>query len=137
MARQYSDDLRREYLRMLNRMDQHWLAVLDQNTEFGADVYWDLLTGLWRQDRPVSKSEVLKSMTSVKSLTTARKYLRSVQQQGWIHEVDHPTDTRFRLVMLSPGARTRLDAFFDAAICELVDTNRVIGQMERPPEHPT
>jgi hypothetical protein len=118
---------------MLSRLQQHWLVVVDWTTEGDVAVYWDLLTSLWRHDRPMRKSEALQAMTSIKSLATARKYLRSVQQQGWVDEVDHPTDARSRWVMLSLDARARLDAFFDVAIRELVQTHRLICHAAQTP----
>jgi hypothetical protein len=124
----YGGAQHREYLNMMDRIRCHWCCILDQKAAIDLTKYWDLLTTLWKADGPISKEEACKLMTSVKSAVTARKYLETAIQQEGLREVNHPKDARFRLVMLAPDVRVRLDAFFDVAVSELLDTNHMICQ---------
>ena len=130
----YNDEQRREYLSMVENMAQHWLRSFDQNTDFYSAVYWDLLTRIWKADRPVRRTDALKSMTSVKSAATAGKYINEAIRQGFLHEYANPQDARSKLLELSPDFRARMDTYFDNAISEVRETNQGIDQQGPDPD---
>lgn len=115
----YNVEQHREYLTLMDRIGMTWLEVFQGNTDFYSAIYWDLLTEIWRSQRPVRKTDALKCMKSVKSAHTAAKYIQEAIKQGLILEADNPNDARSRVLILSPEMRGRLDAFFDRAIGEL------------------
>jgi hypothetical protein len=134
MSLQYNDEQRREYLNMTDNIGQHWLRVFDQNTEFYSAVYWDLLTRLWKSDRPVRRTDALKFMNSVKSAATAGKYINEAIRQRLLHEYPNPQDARSKLLELSPDIRERLDVFFDNAVGEMRQANQSISQKGPVPD---
>jgi hypothetical protein len=119
----YNSDQRREYLQMIDRIGRQWLEVFQGNTDFYSAIYWDLLTQIWRSERPVRKTDALKSMTGVKSAHTAGKYIQVAIDQGLIEEADNPNDARSRVLVLAPKMRERLEFFFDGAVDELKRAN--------------
>jgi hypothetical protein len=128
MSLQYNDEQRREYLNMIDHIAQHWLRVFDQNTEFYSAVYWDLLTRIWKSDKPVRRTDALKFMTSVKSAATAGKYINEAIRQRLLREYPNPQDARSKLLELSSDLRERLDVFFDSAVSEVRHANQNICQ---------
>ena len=128
MALNYNAEQHREYLNMLEHVAQHWLKVFDENTEFYSAVYWDLLTQIWKEDRPVRRTDALRFMTSIKSAATAGKYIDEAVRQGFLCESANPQDARSKLLELSTDMRARLDAYFDDAIKELRQANAIISQ---------
>lgn len=114
---------------MADRIGAAWLEVFEDDTELYSAVYWDLLIGIWRSERPVRKTDALRLMKSVKSPHTAGKYLESAVRKGILVEADNPEDARSRLVRLSPRIRARLDAFFDKALGEIRQASRTIEQL--------
>lgn len=131
MALKYTSDQRGEYLRMTDRIGARWLDLFDGNTEFYSAVYWDLLTTLWRNGRPLRKTDVLPALTGVKSAHTAARHIDSAIRHGLLVEMDNPEDARSKLLDLTPETRGRLDTFFDAAIGEILRSGRTIGENER------
>jgi hypothetical protein len=123
----YNDEQRREYLNMIDNIGQHWLRLFDQNTEFYSAMYWDLLSRIWKADRPVRRTDALRFMISVKSAATAGKYINEAIRQGLLHEYPNPQDARSKLLELSPDLRTRLDTFFDLAVHEVRQANQGIS----------
>ena len=134
MTLQYNCEQRREYLNMIDHVGQHWLKVFDDNTDFYSAVYWDLLTRIWKEDKPVRRTDALRFMTSIKSAATAGKYIDEAIQQGFLCEMSNPQDARSKLLILSTEMRTRLDAFFDEAISEVRLTNLSISEKGPLPE---
>ena len=132
----YNAAQHREYLNMIDRVGRNWLEVFQGNTDFYSAVYWDLLTGIWRRQGPVRKTDALKYMTAIKSAHTAGKYLQESIDQGLVVEADNPQDARSKLVMLEPDMRRRLDAFFDAAVGVLRRASRAIDIKGPSPEEP-
>ena len=128
MALKYNCIQRREYLHMLDSVAQRWLRLFDDNTEFYSAIYWDLLTRLWKENKPVRRTDALRFMTSIKSAATAGKYIDEAIQQGLLCESTNPQDARSKLLTLSPDMRDRLDAFFDEAIDEVRQANLTISQ---------
>ena len=108
-----------EYLRMTEKVGEHWLKVFGNDTEFWSAVYWDLFTKLWQAQSDVRKTDALGYMNSVKSAHTAGKYLETAIRRGLIEERNNPSDARSKLVCLSPLLQERLDAFFDSAVQEM------------------
>ena len=129
MARSYNNAQRREYLHMIDRVGGAWLGVFGDDTEFYSANYWDLLTRLWRGERPVRKTDALGFMTAVKSGHTAGKYLERAIEQGFVVETGNPKDARSRLVSLSPDMRARLDGFFDTAVDEIGQTHTNLANL--------
>ena len=108
-----------EYLRMTEKVGEHWLKVFGNDTEFWSAVYWDLFTKLWQAQSDVRKTDALGYMTSVKSAHTAGKYLETAIRRGLVEERDNPSDARSKLVGLSSSLQKRLDAFFNSAVQEM------------------
>ena len=127
MAQQltYNAAQHREYLTMIDQVGRNWLEVFQGNTDFYSAVYWDLLTGIWRRDGPVRKTDALGFMTSVKSPQTAGRYVEDAIRQGILQEKDNPRDARSKLLSLTPEMKDRLDAFFDKAVGEVRSTVQV------------
>lgn len=130
MALKYTSDQRGEYLRMTDRIGARWLDLFDGNTEFYSAVYWDLLTTLWRNGRPLRKTDVLPALTGVKSAHTAARHIDSAIRYGLLVERDNPEDARSKLLDLTPEIRGRLDTFFDVAIGEILRSGRTITENE-------
>ncbi|MFQ5451836.1 MAG: hypothetical protein ACE5E9_14520 [Nitrospinaceae bacterium] len=126
MQLKYNSDQRKEYLNMIDRIGQNWLAVFQGNTEFYSAAYWDLLTRIWKYEGPVRKTDAMKFMTGIKSAQTAGKYLETAIQNRFLLEEDNPQDARSKLVVLSRDMRDRLDEFFDLAVGEVQRTNQSI-----------
>jgi hypothetical protein len=136
MALKYNCAQRREYLNMLDIVAQRWLRIFNDNTEFYSAVYWDLLTQMWKENKPIRRTDALRFMKSVKSAVTAGKYIDEAIQQGFLCESHNPQDARSKLVTLSPEMREQLDAFFDEAIDEVRQANVTICQKGPVPDLP-
>ena len=115
----YARTQHEEYLRMMDQVGEHWLAVFRNDAAFWSTVYWDLFTKLWRVGGEGRKTDALRYITTVKSPYTAGKYLETAIRRGFIEEHDNPADARSKLVGLAPDFRVRLDTFFDAAVGEM------------------
>jgi hypothetical protein len=122
----YSEEQRKEYLKMIDLNGQNWLHVFQGNAEFYSAAYWDLLTAIWRQNKPVRKTDALKMMVAIKSPQTAAKYVETALQHDFLIEQDNPSDARSKLVALSPDMRQRLDILFDKAVAEVCNAYKNI-----------
>ena len=122
MELKYSCDQRREYINFTRKMGAKWVEVFQGNTEFYSADFWDLLTEMWYINKPVMVSDALRSMKSIKSPFTARKYLQKVIEKGIVLETKNPEDERSTLVELSAEFRADLDQFFDTVLCDLSQT---------------
>ena len=134
MNLKYNPGQRQEYLKMTERNGYNWLEVFQGNVEFYSAPYWDLLTGVWKCNGPVRKTDATKLMQAIKSAQTAGKYVESAIQNGFLNEVDNPKDARSKLLALSPDMKMRLDVFFDKAVDELRDA---CGRVESAGSSPT
>jgi hypothetical protein len=134
MKLKYTGDQRKEYLNMIDHVGQNWLQVFKGDPEFYSAAYWDLLTRIWKSERPVRKTDALKFMIGIKSAQTAGKYLETAIAHGFIHEDENPKDARSRLVSLSTEMRDRLDKFFDLAVGEVSAASQVIEELSLPLE---
>ncbi|MBN4016577.1 hypothetical protein JYT88_02005 [Rhodospirillaceae bacterium AH-315-P19] len=128
MSTKYSGVQRREYLTMLDRVGESWLGIFADDQEFYSTAYWDLLTGIWRNEKPVRKTDALKFMRAIRSAHTAGKYLDAAITKGIVEETANPRDARSKLVQLTPGMRARLDVFFDTAVGEMQEAYQRIGE---------
>jgi hypothetical protein len=129
----YSSDQHKEYLRMTEKVGEHWLQVFQNDTEFWSAVYWDLFSKLWQAQDDVRKTDALRFMTAVKSAHTAGKYLETAIRRGLVEERENPADARSKLVRLAPSLRERLDSFLDSAVSEI---NRASNRVSRPMSSP-
>ncbi|PCJ60352.1 MAG: hypothetical protein COA65_03760 [Rhodospirillaceae bacterium] len=128
MSMKYSSVQRREYLTMLDRVGESWIGVFADDREFYSTAYWDLLTGMWRSEKPVRKTDALKFMRAIRSAHTAGKYLDAAITKGIVEETANPRDARSKLVQLTPEMRARLDVFFDTAVGEMQEAYQRIGE---------
>ena len=71
-------------------------------------------------------------MVGVKSAQTAGKYIETAIKKKLIIEKDNPEDARSRLLELSPQMKERLDLFFDQAVDNLRNSNRIIESNQTP-----
>lgn len=124
----YSDVQRREYLAMLDQVGENWIGVFADDQEFYSTAYWDLLTGIWRNENPVRKTDALKFMRAIRSAHTAGKYLEAAIAKGIVEETANLKDARSKLVQLTPEMRTRLNEFFDTAADEMQKAYRRIAE---------
>jgi hypothetical protein len=134
MKLKYSVDQRKEYLNMIDHVGRNWLDVFLGDPEFYSAAYWDLLTRIWKSDRPVRKTDALKFMIGIKSAQTAGKYLESAIANGFIREEENPKDARSKLVSLSQEMRGRLDVFFDQAVGEVKTAHQKMAELGFPVE---
>jgi hypothetical protein len=134
MVLKYNAEQHREYLNMLDKVAQRWLDVFDHDTIFYSAVYWDLLTRLWKEDKPIRRTDALRFMISVKSASTAGKYIDKAIRHGFLCETTNPQDARSKLLELSPEMRARLDAYWDDTISELRQTYTLINQHGSVPD---
>ena len=132
MDLQYNKNQRKEYLNMTDRIGVDWLEVFRGDTEFYQAAYWDLFTRLWKSGIPERKTDALKFMVGVKSSQTAGKYIETAIKKKLIIEKDNPEDARSRLLELSPQMKERLDLFFDQAVDNLRNSNRIIESNQTP-----
>jgi len=118
----YTDVQRRAYLTLTDTVGLHWVEMFEGDTEFYSAAYWDLLTALWRTDKPVRKTDAARMLTGVKSPLTAAKHIDTALARGLIVERDNPTDARSKLLALTPQMRSQLDQFFDDAVDAVLKT---------------
>ncbi len=134
MKLKYTVGQRKEYLNMIDHVGRNWLDVFLGDPEFYSAAYWDLLTRIWKCDRPVRKTDALKFMIGIKSAQTAGKYLESAIEHGFILEGENPKDARSKLVSLSEDMRARLDVFFDLAVGEVKAAHQKMEVSDFPVE---
>jgi len=132
MGLEYSESQRKEYLNMIDKVGMDWLEVFKVDTEFYSAAYWDLFTRLWKSGVSERKTDALKFMVGIKSAQTAGKYIETAIKKKLIIEKDNPEDARSRLLELSPQMKERLDIFFDKAVGNLKNSNRIIEASETP-----
>ncbi|MBI09401.1 MAG: hypothetical protein CMM55_07735 [Rhodospirillaceae bacterium] len=136
MAQKYNNAQHKQYLEMIDGVGRRWIEVFEGNTEFYSAAYWDLLTGIWRADGPVRKTDALRYMTAIKSAHTASKYVDHSIMKGILIESDNPDDARSKLLVLSDNMREQLNIFFDAAVGSVRRANRAIDEKGPSPEDP-
>ena len=132
MNLKYNETQRKEYLNMIDKIGMEWLEVFKGDTEFYSAAYWDLFTRLWKSGVSERKTDALKFMVGIKSAQTAGKYIETAIKKKLIIEKENPEDARSRLLELSPQMKERLDLFFDQAVGNLKNSNRIIESSETP-----
>ena len=105
---------RAHFLQALRELDDAWVAAFHK-TGFG-DVYFSrLFTELWlRADAAVAKSDAYGMVQGVSS-QTAMKYIRQAIAEGYLEELDNPSDGRSRLIRMSPMLRQQFNGVIDRA----------------------
>ena len=128
MALKYNNAQHKQYLEMIDGIGHRWVEVFEGNTQFYSAAYWDLLTGIWRADGAVRKTDALRYMTGIKSAHTASKYVEHSIKEGILIESDNPDDARSKLLVLSEDMRGRLNSFFDSAVGRVRRASRAIDE---------
>ena len=105
---------RAHFLQALRELDDAWVAAFHK-TGFG-DIYFSrLFTELWlRDDAAVAKSDAYGLVQGVSS-QTAMKYIRQAIAEGYLQELDNPSDGRSRLIRMSPKLRQQFNGVIDRA----------------------
>lgn len=105
---------RTRFLLALRELDDAWVSAFHK-TGFG-DVYFSrLFTELWlRGDSAVAKIDAYDFVQGV-SRQTAMKYVRQAISEGYLTELDNPTDGRSRLIRMSPLLREQFNGVIDRA----------------------
>jgi len=108
------DAARTRFLLALRELDEAWVSAFHQ-TGFG-DIYFSrLFTELWlRNDVAVAKTDAYDLVKGV-STQTAMKYVRRAIEEGYLEEIDNPTDGRSRLLRMSPLLREHFVQVIDRA----------------------
>ena len=136
MALKYNNAQHKQYLEMIDGIGHRWVEVFEGNTQFYSAAYWDLLTGIWRADGAVRKTDALRYMTAIKSAHTASKYVVHSIKEGILIESDNPDDARSKLLVLSEDMRGRLNSFFDSAVGRVRRASRAIDGEGDSPKDP-
>ena len=105
---------RRRFLLALRELDDAWVATFHKSG-FG-DIYFSrLFTELWLHDSvAVSKTQAYDLVKGV-SVQTAMKYVNKAIADGYLDELDNPTDKRSRLLRMSPLLRDQFAQVIDRA----------------------
>jgi hypothetical protein len=136
MALKYNNAQHKQYLEMIDGIGHRWVEVFEGNTQFYSAAYWDLLTGIWRANGAVRKTDALRYMTAIKSAHTASKYVEHSIKEGILIESDNPDDARSKLLVLSEDMRGRLNSFFDSAVGRVRRASRAIDEEGDAPKDP-
>ena len=136
MALKYNNAQHKQYLEMIDGIGHRWVEVFEGNSQFYSAAYWDLLTGIWRADGAVRKTDALRYMTAIKSAHTASKYVEHSIKEGILIESDNPDDARSKLLVLSEDMRGRLNSFFDSAVGRVRRASRAIDEEGDSPKDP-
>ena len=136
MALKFNNAQHKQYLEMIDGIGHRWVEVFEGNTQFYSAAYWDLLTGIWRADGAVRKTDALRYMTAIKSAHTASKYVEHSIKEGILIESDNPDDARSKLLVLSEDMRGRLNSFFDSAVGRVRRASRAIDEEGDSPKDP-
>ena len=76
---------------------------------------WDILLALYITEDSGSRFTISKLAECIDvPLSTAIRWVRTLEQQSLVERIDHPTDRRIAFVRLKDEARRTLDAFLGA-----------------------
>ena len=105
---------RERFLLALRELDDAWVAAFHR-TGFG-DVYFSrLFTELWLRDAAaVPKTDAYGLVKGVGS-QTAMKYVKRAVAEGYLEEIDNPSDGRSRLLRMTPRLRAEFAQVIDRA----------------------
>ena len=105
---------RRRFLLALRELDDAWVAAF-HSSGFG-DIYFSrLFTELWLRDSVAVSKTVAYGLVKGVSVQTAMKYVNKAIADGYLEEVDNPTDKRSRLLRMSPLLREQFAQVIDRA----------------------
>jgi len=113
-------EMRARFLRALRELDEAWVTAFHK-AGFG-DVYFSrLFTELWLSDgTAISKTDAYGLVKGVSS-QTAMKYVRRAVAEGYLEEIDNPSDGRSRLLRMSPRLREQFTQVIDRASAAFAD----------------
>ena len=105
---------RRRFLLALRELDDAWVAAFHKSG-FG-DIYFSrLFTELWLRDSVAVSKTVAYDLVKGVSVQTAMKYVNKAIADGYLEEIDNPTDKRSRLLRMSPRLRDQFAQVIDRA----------------------
>jgi hypothetical protein len=105
---------RRRFLLALRELDDAWVAAFHKSG-FG-DIYFSrLFTELWLRDSVSVSKSVAYDLVKGVSVQTAMKYVNKAIADGYLEEMDNPTDKRSRLLRMSPLLRDQFAEVIDRA----------------------
>ena len=105
---------RRRFLLALRELDDAWVAAFHKSG-FG-DIYFSrLFTELWLRDSVSVSKSVAYDLVKGVSVQTAMKYVNKAIADGYLEEIDNPTDKRSRLLRMSPLLRDQFAEVIDRA----------------------
>ena len=105
---------RRRFLLALRELDDAWVEAFHKSG-FG-DIYFSrLFTELWLRDSVAVSKTVAYDMVKGVSVQTAMKYVNKAIADGYLEEIDNPTDKRSRLLRMSPRLRGQFAQIIDRA----------------------
>ena len=105
---------RRRFLLALRELDDAWVAAFHKSG-FG-DIYFSrLFTELWLRDSVSVSKSVAYDLVKGVSVQTAMKYVNKAIADGYLEEIDNPTDKRSRLLRMSPLLRDQFGEVIDRA----------------------
>jgi hypothetical protein len=106
--------VRRRFLLALRELDDAWVATFHKSG-FG-DIYFSrLFTELWLRDSVTVSKTVAYDLVKGVSVQTAMKYVNKAIADGYLEEMDNPTDKRSRLLRMSPLLREQFAQVIDRA----------------------
>lgn len=108
------DQIRRELARRSRASRKHRLDAF--GPLIARELPWDILLLLY-----VTDSRALLSVSSINEdvgapMTTVLRYLRHLDDTGFVVRENHPTDRRIVYISLSPDGKCALDRFFDTTL---------------------
>ena len=105
---------RRRFLLALRELDDAWVATFHKSG-FG-DIYFSrLFTELWLRDPVAVSKSVAYDLVKGVSVQTAMKYVNKAIADGYLEEIDNPTDKRSRLLRMSTLLRDQFAQVIDRA----------------------
>lgn len=119
--------MRVRFLSALRELDEAWVEAFHK-AGFG-DVYFSrLFTELWLSDgKAIGKTDAYGLVKGVGS-QTAMKYVRRAVAEGYLEELDNPSDGRSRLLRMSPRLREQFTRVIDRASAAFADLQAPRGR---------
>lgn len=104
---------RTRFLLALRELDSAWLETFRETGL--SDLYFSrLFTELWLRAEPVAKTDAYGYVKGV-GVQTAMKYVRRAIEEGYLEEIDNPSDGRSRLIRMSPKLEASFEQLIDRA----------------------
>lgn len=106
---------RRRFLLALRELDEAWVETFHE-TGFSDVFFSRLFSELWLHGHDaVTKTDTYGFVKGV-GVQTAMKYVRRAIDEGYLIEIDHPSDGRSTLIRMSPELEARFEALMDRAV---------------------